>query len=313
MTPYETAPYFGPQPEAADCPRAWWISTGDGKRIRLVTWRAGGRGTVLLFNGRTEYCEKFALAAAEYTSGGYSFATFDWRGQGLSDRASADRSLCHVGDFAEYQCDAAAAQRAIMCLGMPEPVCLLAHSMGGCIALRALQSGLRVRAVHFSAPMWGIAMNSLTRAAARLYLSAAKRLGRSKSHIPGGGGRNYAQSADPEKNLLTSDIGTINELRRQIEEHPELSVGGPSAGWLSAALRECRALAESALPDCPALVSVGGREQIVDLGAIRRICGRWPGASLEIIGDGRHEMMMERPAIRERFFAQSRGFFASAR
>ena len=40
--------------------------------------------------------------------------------------------------------------------GLPEPYYLMAHSMGGCIGLRALMRGAPVKAAAFSAPMWGI-------------------------------------------------------------------------------------------------------------------------------------------------------------
>ena len=301
MTPLQTAPFFA----KSKGHRSYWVKTRDQKRLRLVTWPQGQRGTILLFNGRTEYCEKFIHVAAEYCRHGYAFLTFDWRGQGLSDRPSDDRTLCHVDDFVDFQLDVEAVQQALDALHLPQPVHLLAHSMGGCIALRALSQNLCVRAVHFASPMWGIAMSGLSHVLAQLLIRTANRMGFQMSHFPN-------PISQQQHNRLTSDSDMLKMIDQQVTEHPDLYVGGPSMGWLDAALTECRNLAAmNQPPQCPTLISVGEHEKIVDTTAIRRCHHLWPQSELDIVDGALHELMMERPEIRQRFLTRSLNFFLS--
>ena len=125
--------------------QAFWIHTRDKRRCRLGLWRAATpKGTIIIFPGRTEYIEKYASIAADFVARDYNTVTIDWRGQGLADRALPDRLKGHVADFAEYQRDHAALIEAMTALALPKPWSLLAHSMGGCIGLRALHDGLPV-------------------------------------------------------------------------------------------------------------------------------------------------------------------------
>ena len=98
-------------------------------------------------------------------------------GQGLADRLLADRRVGHVGRFTDYQMDVAAMVKAARALDLPQPYYLLAHSMGGCIGLRALMEDLPVAACAFTGPMWGIQMASTTRPAAWALSWSSARLG----------------------------------------------------------------------------------------------------------------------------------------
>ncbi|MCY3878285.1 MAG: alpha/beta hydrolase [Rhodobacteraceae bacterium] len=304
MTP---APYFGG--DSGDC-SASWLHTSDDVKIRLVHWPEGHRGTILLFNGRTEYAEKFSDAATEFRHRGFAFATFDWRGQGLSDRQSGDPALCHIDDFSEFQLDADAALTALKRLGAAEPIYLVGHSMGGCIALRALHRGFDVEATLFAAPMWRIYLNRILRRVGFVVAELSVRFGQSRRYLVGTDQRNYIHMANPGKNLLTSDSEIFFRLKAQIESHPELATGGPSYGWLRAALRECRELMEIDPPAHRAHILIGDQDRVVDPKAVRIINSRWSQCSLETIADARHELMMERPPIRQYVFNQVATFFS---
>ncbi len=235
--------------------------------------------------------------------------TIDWRGQGLTARAMTDRRLGHVVDFDEYQRDLAAAMNLAAWLELPEPFFLVAHSMGGCIGLRALHEGLPVRAVAFSAPMWGVQMDPWERPLAWVSALAAP--------LPGVGGRltprtdlDHALYADPfEGNDLTTDRGMWDFMRRQLDTYPDLILGGPTLRWLRAALFETRALTRMTPPRLPALTFLGTHERIVLPRPIKRLMRRWSDGQLEMLDGSEHEIMMERPAIRERFFEASTALF----
>ena len=78
------------------------IKTPDGVTLRFARWDPppGRKGTVVLLQGRAEYIEKYYETVRDLQSRGFAVATFDWRGQGLSDRALADRQKGHVRSFA---------------------------------------------------------------------------------------------------------------------------------------------------------------------------------------------------------------------
>ncbi len=293
---------------------AHWIRAEDGVRLRLGHWPAAGtgRGTVLLVPGRSEYVEKYGRTAADLAAAGYATAVIDLRGQGLADRLLSDPMLGHVADFGHYQRDIRAMLAGVRALGLPGPLHLLSHSMGGCIALRALVEGLPVASAAFSAPMWGIVVTPALRPIARIVAGAAGTLGIAGRAAPGSGPPHYVQVTPFEENRLTRDPDQYAYMQRQTRAHPELSLGPPSLGWVNAALVEMRRLARLAPPRLPAYGAIGSRESIVTIPPVRRMFARWPGARLEIYEGAEHELLMERPALRRRFLDAVLALFAAA-
>ena len=280
-------------------------------RLRAAHWPARGaaRGTVLLFPGRTEFCEKYGPVAGVLTAAGLGVLAIDWRGQGLSDRLHADPGLGHVAGFADYQLDVAALTDHAGALGLPRPWTLLAHSMGGAIGLAALHEGLDVPRAAFSAPMWGIGMTTRLRPVAWAVSWAARRAGQGARYAPGRGPA-AAETLMFETNPLTADRDWYDWMTRQTDAHPDLALGGPSLGWLIEALGATRRLRALAPPDVPALIGVGTEESIVDVAAIQALARDWPGADLRSYEGARHELMMEAPGTREAFLADATAFLA---
>ena len=71
-----------------------------GVRLRAARFPAGrgsgDRGRCVFLSGYTEFIEKHLGSVAELTGRGFEVVTLDWRGQGLSDRALADRHKGHI-------------------------------------------------------------------------------------------------------------------------------------------------------------------------------------------------------------------------
>ncbi len=107
------------------------IQTPDGVSLRFARWAPppGRKGTVVVLQGRAEYIEKYFETVRDLRARGFAVATFDWRGQGLSERALKDRHKGHVRNFSEYAAD----------LGGD-------HGPGGAARLPA--ADLRARAFH---------------------------------------------------------------------------------------------------------------------------------------------------------------------
>ena len=282
---------------------AHWLRTADKVTIRAAHWRHdGAKGTVLMFPGRTEFIEKYGLAAAEFAQRGYSMVSVDWRGQGLADRMLEDRAIGHVNDFADFQLDVAALVDYANDVGMPKPYYLVGHSMGGCIGLRALNEGLDVKAAAFSAPMWGVGLASHVRTAAWTVSTISKVFGFSSRLAPGQSTKNYLLRTTLAENGLTNDAAMFGYLKNQITTYPDLGLAGPSLHWLNESFLEMRRLAASKSPDVPCITYLGSDEEIVHKGRIRDRMARWPNGTLVEIPTGRHEMMMDAPAMRNQLY-----------
>lgn len=289
-----------------------WLQSG-AARIRVAWWKAGDKGTVLLLPGRTECIEKYGRAAGDLVARGYSVITIDWRGQGLADRALPDRATGHVGDFSEYQQDLDALLEEAGRAGLPQPWYMIAHSMGGCIGLRGLMRGLPVKAAVFSAPMWGIAMAAWLRPVASVISALAGPLGIVNRYAPSTSAETYLLQAPFQGNVLTTDRAMWDYMRRQVAEVPELALGGPSIGWLKAALHECAALAAQPAPKVPAICALGTAEKVVDVPPVHLRMAGWANGQLDLYPGAEHEIMMEGAAVRQRFFDRAAALFEANR
>ena len=290
---------------------AVWLKTADGTRIRAGFWAAdAAKGTVVLLPGRTEYIEKYGRTAADFAKAGFATLTLDWRGQGMSARALADPKVGHVGDFAEYQEDLDALFEFAKAQGLPQPYFLLAHSMGGAIGLRALIRRLPFQAAAFSAPMWGILLSAWTRPLANALSAASRYLSFDHVYAPGTGPMTYVLEVPFAGNSLTRDAAHWDYMRAQAQAHPDLSLGGPSFGWLRAALAECHALRQLPSPPLPCLCALGSLERIVDTAPIHTRMTAWKTGRLRLFSGAEHEILMERPIPRAAFIADCVALFA---
>ena len=289
---------------------ARWLQATDGVQIRVGVWpHEGAKGTVFLLPGRTEYIEKYGRAATDLARRGYATVTIDWRGQGLADRPLEEPMTGHVGDFAEYQLDMAAVLAFARAEGLPQPWFLMAHSMGGCIGLRSLMGEHPFKAAAFSAPMWGILIAAWMRPLAVSLATASRWLNFDNRLVPGTKESTYVLNSPFLANSLTTDPEMWDYMRQQALACPELVLAGPSLGWLQAALTECHALSQRPSPDLAVVTALGLQERIVDTGPIHARMARWPKGTLSMYPGAEHEVMMERPDTRARFFDEACALF----
>ena len=309
------APFHADLAEGPAGARAFWVRAEDGLRLRVAHYPCDSgavKGSILLFPGRTEYVEKYGRLADDLSTHGYATLAIDWRGQGLADRMLDDARTGHVAAFTDYQRDVRAMLDMARALDLPKPWHLIAHSMGGCIGLRAVMEGLPVASVTFTGPMWGIRIANPVRPAAWALSWSSKRFGLGHILTPGTGFDSYVATGAFADNTLTTDPEMWDYMRRQVLAQPELQLGGPSMHWLHEALNECRALARMPSPALPCLSFLGSNERIVDVPRIHDRMARWPGGHLGIVEGGEHEVLMERPELRERIIARMTAHFDAA-
>jgi lysophospholipase len=302
-----------PQNPIPEGPRVTRIETGDGVALRVATWLPlePARGTILLMQGRAEFIEKYAETIGDLLRRGYAVVAFDWRGQGGSDRGTPDPTRGHIDDFALYRRDVEAIAHQVLGT-MPNPVFGLAHSMGGCIALTGAREGwLPVRRLVAVAPMIDLKMVKHPRLV-RTLIRILARLGLGRRFVPGGNGRSISTLPFPG-NRLSSDRVRYARNAALAEAVGAVAIGAPSIGWLNMAYRAMahfRAPHFASAIDLPTLIVAAGDDPVCATPAITAFAeGLRTGPAL-VVPEARHEILMERDAIRAVFWAAFDEFLA---
>ncbi len=96
-----------------------------------------------IFQGRAEFIEKYFEVVRDLRARGFAVATFDWRGQGLSQRALRDPRKGHVANFSEYTTDLETFMKEVVLPDCPPPLFALGHSMGAAVLIQAAAKGHR--------------------------------------------------------------------------------------------------------------------------------------------------------------------------
>lgn len=298
--------------------RTAWVERPGGVRIRAAIFgaRQGGDGLgrrrCLLLHGYTEFIEKHLETVTELTGRGFEVATFDWRGQGLSTRALADRHRGHIDRMETHLEDLQAVVDSIE--GFRDGrLTVVAHSMGGHIALRhCIAAPDRVARAVLIAPMLGIGRPGLPTGLARLLVEGFCRTPLLERYIFGGAGYGPRRQRF-EDNLLTDDRERFEALHRLLATCPELAVGDPTFAWVRAAFRSIAMLAAPGVLErirTPLLLALAGRDRVVSNAAIEAAARRLPAARLVRLDDAKHEILREREPIRRVFWQAVDGFLA---
>ena len=294
------------------------VQTIDGRVLRVAHWDAPRHmmplGTVLVCQGRSEFLEKYFETIGELLARGFSVVSFDWRGQGLSERELPDPREGHIDDFALYERDAAAVFTSMQAIGCPQPWYGLAHSMGAAVMLRMAEAGtLPLRRMVLTAPLIDIARLRYPRGA-RALAEFCDSIGLGGRFIPGGGPKSIM--TEPfEGNLLSSDPQRYARNAAIAIAAPELCVGSPSIGWVNAAFRQMKAFENTEFPrrnKTPALVIMAAADKIVANAPMERFATRLKAGMLVSIPFSEHEILMESDAVREQFWAAFDAFIPGA-
>lgn len=292
-----------PPPENAEV--IWYSGKGGRLRMMLAAGPAkkqdgGGqktRGTVFVCPGRTEFIEKYFEVARDLQDRGFAVVVFDWPGQGLSQRQRKNPLAGHIRSYGVFV-DAFA--RGVEALGRraPRPHVILAHSMGGAIALQAMRTGrVEAAAAAFSAPMWGIPIWFFQ----RWYARAARLFGFGGAIVrPAGPEETF------ETNVLSHDEKRWRLYRDLVAADPRLGLGEPTVGWVVASLNVMHGFFESSalerLRALPVLVAIAEDDAVVKNAATRRLSRRFKAGKTITVKGSNHEILMETDERRAQFW-----------
>jgi lysophospholipase len=184
------------------------------------------------------------------------------------------------------------------------PVYLLAHSMGGHIALRFMSRyPLKIERAVLASPMVEIAMPPWLE-------FVSKRLSKkiSKSSLFAGkyafGSKDYSgREAKFKGNNLSHDPEQFQVLHHEIKKNPDLALGGVTWGWLNAAFESIEFLKQAdviAKITTPILLLSAQEDSVVSPSAQEKLSRQLPCCRIVSIGGAFHELLFEDADIRGR-------------
>jgi alpha-beta hydrolase superfamily lysophospholipase len=244
------------------------ITSDDRTRLRLIRWGEAERD-ILLLHGLAEHAGRYEHVAQALVEAGWRVNVLELRGHGDS---SGKRG--HVRRWHAYVEDVQAAAATI-----GRPFVMLAHSMGGLVALSALSEPIfpQCTAVALTNPLLGVRVK-----APRWKTAIARVLSK------------FAPSLSMANELDTSLISHDTEVVRAYETDPQI-YGTITPRWFTEMSTAQSAVhARSSKFTIPLRMMVSEGDQICDPDAARRLALAWGGPS-EIIeyGDMYHEIFNE--------------------
>ena len=326
----EQVPAFDRRAIPAAAHEGHWIAP-DGSFIRRIDWtpapESGGsgkraRGSLLFLPGRGDFYEKYLEALDRWHRLGWRVTALDWRGQAgsgrLSDHPVTGQLTGHVEDFAVWIDDLAAfwAEWQVETADVPGlnvigPKVIVAHSMGGHLALRALaERRIDPVAMALSAPMLGFTtpgpmpvLHLVARAMCRFGDPA--RPAWKWSEKPG-------QKVSRRAALLTHDPARYADEMFWRKARPDLAMGPGSWRWIERGYASMRGLfARGVLEsiETPVLLLSARRDKLVDSRAIERAAKRLPRAQLVSWDEAYHELLREEEDVRNEALRRIDDFF----
>lgn len=269
---------------------------------------------VIGLQGMGEFTEKYFELAHDLLKRNLSFWMIDWQGQGKSYRHLKDPHKRHSGGFDE---DLADLHYFIMeyvkhSAVHPDvgriPLVMLGHSMGANLGLHYLKEHPEMfSCAAFSAPMMGIcALKGLPNWLAAT-LTAAFQEAFDHAYVGFGEKRWRPGMRDDPRN----DIHSSDPVRKTVHNawclhDPGLQVGNVTYGWVREAYLSCKKLQNPGYLSeiqTPCLFAIGGKEKLVDNGIARNLIRNMPHAELLELPEAKHEILMERDDMRDRFLA----------
>jgi lysophospholipase len=283
-------------------------NAADGHEIRRIDWKYKGpdaapNGSILFLPGRGDHYEKYLETLEYYAQAGWVVTSFDWRGQGLSGRFLSDPNVGHIDDFATWIADLKYFY-AKWKSETPGPHVVIAHSMGGHLAMRALvEKVIDPVAVILSAPMLGIQSGGLPISFNHAFAKLMVRIGRGNMAA-------WKVSEKPmsamhlRAKILTHDKDRYADELAWWQIRPKVKLGPPSWHWIERAMHSTRMLDEAGVIEAvktPLLLLATTADQLVSTKRIIKDSKRLPNAELILFSkEAAHELLREADEVRDK-------------
>ncbi len=242
---------------------------------------------VLFLNGHGEFIEKYDYLPQDLgLAKEWGFLTLDHRGQGASD----GEPRLHIDDYEQFAQDAQAVVAKIIA---DKPYIIVAHSMGGLIALYATMKGyLKPEKLLMSAPLFGV--HNIPTPIGRLIGNIGTQLGFAKSYF----------QKTIQKHKFKNNLFTYSPERFERRYQWVYKKEGETYGWIKATCKAIACVNEDAKLAkflTPTKILYGDDERLVSKSAIRKWVKdakkKSPAQiSCEELTKTRHEIFAEAPS-----------------
>jgi lysophospholipase len=297
-------------PAPAHC-TAGYFSGWRGAKLRYAIFRSDvspARGTIVLLQGRNEFIEKYFETIRQLNDMGFWVATYDLRGQGGSDRLLKQQRKGYVRHFSDYEHDLDLFLQQIVLPDTRLPFFLLAHSTGALIALsRAPYMANRIDRMVLAAPFVGLTGQALSESTVRRLSGLMTAIGIGRQSMG-----NDQSNRPYEGNPLTSDRNRFERNAKIAADHPELTIGAPTARWLRETLRASARVSQQphlTRITIPTVILAPMLDGIVPYAKQELLSRNFRAGQLVTITGARHELFQEIDIYRVQALATIEAFF----
>lgn len=268
---------------------------------------------IVIVPGRSESYLKYQELAYDLDQQGYDSVIIDHRGQGLSTRLTNNRLQGYVEKFDHYAQDLNQLLSQELVKQYPKHqsgAYMLAHSMGGAIALRYLQLyDNKIKAISLSAPMIAISSGGIPVWLAKAIMKTGTTVNRWLSDTPWYFfGQGNVNKSTFEENRLMHSAERFHRFQSLYHNQPELKLGGVTFNWLAQAMINSENLfIDIEKISLPVQMLQAGNELIVDNIAQNSFCAQLhrlnahscPSGKPIVIENAYHELLFELDLYRD--------------
>ena len=272
----------------------------------------GARAECVMVGGFGEFIEKQFETVRNLAASGIAVWCLDWRGQGGSIRPRRLPTRPRARKFDRDAEDLAAFAAATLPGRLPR--LLVAHSMGGAIALICLRRHPQLfAAAVLSSPMVGLRTGRVPVSLIRCITRPVRVAGLGVLFIPGAGKWNPDRLPSPERSRVTTDAERCRLRHAWFSADPGLRLDQATYAWVDSALALVARISKPEFLTAirtPILMGRAGREVVVSPAAQRRAARLLPHCTLVELPESKHDPFLERDAIRDYWLTRLDRFVA---
>ena len=309
MLNYKKAPYLELEDYHAPAGiQSYFIPMKDGIKIRLCFWQSipenkKTNGTILLQQGHNEFIEKYFEVIDEFLKRDFSVISFDWRGQGMSEKTLDNKNKAFIQDFSLHDSDLENIMKDIIEPFFPKPYIGVGHSMGGCLMLSAMHKhpDFFDKAI-LSAPMLGFKNEILLMPIITIMSLFSKNDSYLLVSKP-----NMGKETPFEDNDVTTDKFRYERTQRLVRKAPNLRLWGVTISWARAVknrLKSMRAKNWAEKIKTKVLIINNLNDQVVDPDKINIMSKRLSESSIIEFNSTKHEIFMEKDIYRNELWKE---------
>ncbi len=274
-----------------------------GKKVRFRIYHRGdGLPNIVISPGQSEPMKKYLELVHDLPEA--NFYLIDHQGQGESERLLKDQQKCHVLSFQDFVNDFSQwMENVVIPKTRGEKLYLIAHSMGGAISTRFMETHPDVfDKVVFSAPMYDVYTNPYPGPVARLVAKTLMLAGKGNSYAPGKGP--YKPDEDiVGKNKFSHSSDRI-EMNKYLFVEQKLGVGGVTVRWVDSAFKGTKGIQNVGKKlTMPILLMQAAEDMTVKPALQNQFCHLAKSCTLIRMEGAFHEILQEKDEIRDHAFS----------